>query len=124
MVGLFLMVSFKFPFQRFTSIRLLALHQVFGRAFKDDLAALVATFGTQVDDPVRRLDDLHIMFNDNDARSIGNQRVERLQQFVHIVEMQPRGRLVEDEQGGAFHLSFDKEIGQLHALCLAARERA
>ena len=63
------------------------------------------------------------MFDNDDAVAVGNQGVERLQELVHIVEMQARGRLIEDEERGLLHLSLDEEIGQLHALRLAARER-
>ena len=36
----------------------------FGGAFGDDLAAAIAAFGAEVDDPIRGLDDIQIVLND------------------------------------------------------------
>ena len=74
------------------------LHHLFGRADGHDLAALVAALGTQVDDPVGGLDDLQIMFDHHHRIALLDQRVEHLQQFAHVVEMQARRGLVEDVQ--------------------------
>jgi len=40
---------------------------LFGRSLGDDVTAFVATFGAQVNDPVGRLDDLGIVFDDDDS---------------------------------------------------------
>ncbi len=52
-----------------------------------------------------------------------DQRVEGRQQFVDVVEMQPRGGFVEEEQHVALHGVLGEERRELHALRLAARER-
>jgi len=48
------------------------------RAFGDNLAALHAAFGTHVDDPVRRFDDVEIMFDDHHAVALFDQAVKDL----------------------------------------------
>ena len=53
--------------------------------------------------------------------STGNQRVECVEQFLDVVEVQAGGRLVEDEQRG-HSLLLTEVIGQFDALVLAARK--
>ena len=50
------------------------------------------------------------------------QCVECGQQLVYVMEMQTRGRLVEDEHDPSAGIVLRKERGEFHALALAARE--
>jgi hypothetical protein len=90
----------------------------------------IATFRAEVDDPVGGSDDVQVVLDDQ-QRVPG---VEQLAQGAHqardVVEVQPGGRLVEQEQralarqrlarGGR---RLGQEAGQLQALRLAAAER-
>jgi len=77
----------------------LARRDVFGGAARDDMAAGVAAFGAEIDDPVRGLDDFEIVLDDEDRVAGLDQRVQYLEELAHIVEMQPGRRLVEDVEG-------------------------
>jgi hypothetical protein len=82
-------------------ITALLAHDVFGRAGGDDFAAAVAAFGAEVDDPVGGLDHIEIVLYHHDGISVLNEFVQDFQKLRHIVEMQPRGRLVEDIERAA-----------------------
>ena len=100
-------------------------HKVLRSAFEDHLSAIVSGFGTDVDDPVRRTDDIQVMFHDDHGVATGQEGVESLQEFLHIVEMKTGRRFVEDE-----HYPFlarllgvaveRQEIGELDSLALSA----
>jgi pSer/pThr/pTyr-binding forkhead associated (FHA) protein len=88
----------------------------------DDLAAAVAAFGAEVDDPVGGLDDFEIVLDHHHRVAVVDQLVQHFQQLAHVVEMQAGGRLVEDVEraaGGAAR----QFLRQLDALRLAARQR-
>ena len=68
------------------------------RARAQQFAAGVTAFGAEVDDPVGGTDHVEVVFDDNQRVAGGDQLAERAQQFAHIIEMQPRGRFVKQEQ--------------------------
>src|SRR2546425_8881969 len=67
-----------------------------GRALGDDLAAGLAALGTKVDHPVRGLDDVEVVLDDDNGVAGVDEAMEYLEEALDIREMQPRGRLVED----------------------------
>jgi hypothetical protein len=88
----------------------------------DDLAAAVAAFGAEIDDPVGGLDDVEIVLDHHHGVALLDQLVQHFQQLGDIVEMQAGGRFVEDVEraaGGA----LGQLLGELDALRLAARQR-
>ena len=74
----------------------LHLHHVLGRADRDDLPAAHAAVWPQVQDPVRRLDDVEIMLDHHDGVALVDKAVEHFEELAHILEMEAGGRLVED----------------------------
>ena len=46
-------------------------HKVLRSAFEDHLSAIVSGFGADVDDPVRRTDDIQVMFHDDHGVATG-----------------------------------------------------
>jgi hypothetical protein len=99
----------------------LDLGHVLGRAHGDDLAAAVAAFGTEVQQPVGGLHDVEVMLDDDHGVALVDQLVQHFQQLLGVLEVQAGGRLVEDVEraaGGA----LAELLGQLHALGLAARQ--
>ena len=72
-----------------------------GRPLADDLAAAVAALGSEVDDPVRGPDHVEVMLDDHHRVSGRDELPERGEEGRHVVEMQPGGGLVEEEQGTA-----------------------
>ena len=79
----------------------LHLDHVLGRAGGDDLAAAVAAFGAEVDDPVGGLDDVEIVLDDDDRVALVDQLVQHLEQLGDVVEVEAGGRLVEDVERAA-----------------------
>ena len=63
-----------------------------GRADRDDLAAIGASFRPKVDDPVGGADDVQIVLNDDDRRPRLEQPPEGGQEFLDVVEVKPGGR--------------------------------
>ena len=91
-------------FQIPPGVALLHLGHVLGRAFGDDAAAAVAAFGAEVQDPVGGLDHFQIVLDDDDGVACIRQFVQHLQQFRDVVEMQARGRFIQNVErasGGA-----------------------
>jgi hypothetical protein len=105
------------------------LHVV-GRAGAHHLAAGLAAFGAEVDDPVGGADHVEVVL-DHQQRMPGVQQLaQRAHQLGDVVEVQPGGGLVEQEQRarfwpppGAGPGGLGQEAGQLQALRLAAAER-
>ena len=69
---------------------------MFGRSFGDDFATAVTTFRTEIDHPVGAADHVQVVLDDQDASAVLDEAVESCQELGNIVEMQTRGRLVEN----------------------------
>ena len=95
---------------------------MFGRTFAEDGAATLTAFGAHVDDMVGLADDVEVMFDDDDGIATVYERVEHLHQDADVLEVEARGRLVEDVDGLA-RIAFREFGGQFHALALAAGKR-
>src|SRR5262245_25130976 len=93
-----------------------------GRADGHDLTAGVPALRAEVDDPVRRLDDVQVVFDHDDRVALRHEPLQHREQLADVLEVQAGRGLVQDVQrapGGAF-----LELGrQLDALRLTARER-
>ena len=107
----------------------------------DNLPALVAGVGAEVDDPIGGFHDLKVVLDDDDGVTGVHQALENSQQHAHIVEVQAGGRLVEEEErggrrgqrlvecgvrrgprcGGGYHC-FGEVADQFQALAFAAGE--
>ena len=96
-------------------------------ADRNDLTAAVAAFRAEVDQPVGRRHDIHVVLDDHQRVPGREQLAERAHQLGDVVEVQAGGRLVEQEQraaGGRFAAGgVGEEAGELQALGLAAGER-
>lgn len=74
----------------------LTRQNVFGRASGDDLAAPVAPVRSQVDQIIGILDDVDVVFDDDDGVSLFDKLVQGIQKLLDIGEMQSRGRFIQD----------------------------
>ena len=72
-------------------------HHLRRRALAHQLAAGVAAFGAQVEDPVGGADDVEVVLDHHQRVPRLEQLAERAQELGDVVEVQPRGRLVEQE---------------------------
>ncbi len=72
-----------------------------GRSHRDNFAAARPAFRTQIDDPIRRADDIEIVFDDQQAAAVFDDAFEGCQELGDVVEMQTRGGLVADVECSA-----------------------
>ena len=98
------------------------LDDFLGRPLGDDPPALCAAVRPQVDDPVGRLDHVEIVLDHDDRVPQCGEAVKHIEQLANVVEMQARGRLVQDIQRLARPL-LDQLASQLDPLRLAAGKR-
>ena len=108
--------------QRAPGVRRLAFHDLLRRAGRDQPAAGLAALGPEVDDPVGGADDVEVVLDDDQRVARVEQPPERAEQLRDVVEVQARGRLVEQEQRARCR-RLGQVTGELEALRLAARQR-
>ena len=82
-------------------------HHIFRRAGGDQLAAVVAVFGVEVDDPVGFGDEVQVVFDDDDAVAGIDQAVQHADEFFHVLHVQAYGGFVQHVEGvGRFAAAF------------------
>ena len=84
--------------QPLSGIGIVALHQLFGCASENDIAAGIAALGAEVDNPIGTFDKLGVMLDHQDGVAMLDQTVEGFHQLVDVMEMEASGRLVEEEE--------------------------
>src|SRR5690348_4086120 len=94
---------------------------IFGSARGDDPAAVRTALGTQVDDPIGRLDDIEVVLDHEHRVALVDQPVQDAQEETNILEMEARRGLIEDVERAA-GVAFGELRRQLHALGFPARE--
>src|SRR3546814_1873226 len=97
------------------------LRHLLRRPFRHDLPALVAAFRAQVDDPVGRLDDLQIVFDDDYRVALLDEGVEDFEELAHVLEVEAGGGLVEDVESLP-RRPARQFLGELDALGFAAAQ--
>ena len=97
------------------------------RPRKDHLAPGKAAFGTHFDYPVRRADDVEIVFNHDDGMAHDGEPVEDVDELCGVGEVKPRCGFVEYENLALLTAhgrhAFRNARGKLEALPFAAGER-
>ena len=68
-------------------VALLAGHHLFWRARTDEIATRSTTLGTEVDDIVGHLDDIHVMFDDDDGVAALDKRIEAGEETTDVMEV-------------------------------------
>src|SRR5207244_12128088 len=94
----------------------------FRRPWRDDAPSGLAAFRSDDEDPVRLLDHVELMLDDEDGIAQIHQAMQHVKQFAHIVEVQPRRGLVKNVEC-APGLPPRELARQLDALRLAAAPR-
>ena len=84
-----------------------------------DPAALFAALRPEINDPVRGLDDVQVVLDDNHRVAGVHKAVQHAQQLANVVEVQAGRRLVEDVHRPAGRLLY-QFASQLDTLRLAA----
>src|SRR5262249_7600238 len=70
----------------------------FGGPFRGPASAAVAGLGAQVHDTIRGLDHVEIVLDHDHGVAVLAQSMEHFEEHVDVVEVQARGRLVQDEE--------------------------
>jgi len=89
---------------------------------RNHLAAPVSSLGAKIDDIIGRLDDIQIVFDHNDGIAGIRQTLQHVDQLVHIRNVQPGCRFIENIDRSA-RGAAGKLGGKLHALSLTAGKR-
>src|SRR5208337_3721665 len=103
-------------------VRLGIARHLFGCAGGDDLAALVAAFRAEIDEPVRGLDDVEIVFDDQKRGARFQELAESGQQLGDIVKMESCGGFIKNVEDAAVFRAR-KVGGEFEALRFAAGKR-
>ena len=101
-------------------MRRLDLRQHLRRAAGDEVAALVAGAGAEVDDPVGVLDEVEVVLDEQDGVALVNQPVQDAEQRGAVLEGQAGGGFVQQVEGAPGGTAGQLR-GQLDALGLASR---
>ena len=107
--------------QKAPCVRGLAPCDFLGPAHGNDRPALLSRFRAEIDEPIGTLDDFHVVFDNNEAVAFVHEALEHAEQPGDIVEVQPRGGLVEDEQRARL-APFGEMCGELEALGFSPAE--
>ena len=87
----------------------------------DDVAAVFACVGAEVDDPVCAFDHVEVVFDDENGVAAVNEAVEDFDENADVVKVQSRGGFVEEVK--RFARGGSRQFGcEFDALCFAARE--
>src|SRR5687767_14452763 len=93
------------------------------KALANDLSARVAAFRAEVDEPVRRADDVEVVLDHDNRMARIEELAECAQQLRDVVEVEAGGRLVEEEELLRRVVGLGEMAGELQALRFAAGER-
>ena len=77
---------------------LISLHNILGRALSHDYAAAISAFRSHIDDPVGCFHHFKIMLDHNHRIALIDKLVEHFKELGHIVEMEPGGGLIQEDQ--------------------------
>ncbi len=107
-------------FQVLARERRLVRRHIFRRTGRDNLAAAVAAFRTEVNDPVSGFHDIEIVFDNDDCVAAIAEPVQDPEQILDFVVVQDGRRLFQDLVR-ASGIALRQFLGELDALRLAAR---
>ena len=80
-------------------MRLPALGDFFWRTCGDQHPSLIAPLWPQVDEVIRSLDDIHVVFDDDHGVAGIDEALEHGEQAFNVGQVQAGGWLVEDVEG-------------------------
>ncbi len=113
--------NFLFPGQILPGDRARLRDDVLHGACRDDLAAVDARAGADVDDVIRRAHRVLVVLDDKDGVAEVAQPAQRIEQLIVVTLVQADGRLVEDIEHA--HQARADLRGEADALAFAAGER-
>ena len=88
----------------------------FGWALGDELAAVCAGFGAEVEDPVGGFDDVEVVLDDEEGVAGIDEFLEDDEEVLDVGEVEAGGGLVEDEEfstgAGTGSASYGEELAE------------
>ena len=98
---------------------------LFGRPRRNQFATRIPGLGTEIDDPIGGLDDIKVVFDDEQGVSGIDEALKNLEEHLHVIKVQAGGGFVEQEESrfwseGLRVLKFREVADELEALALAA----
>ena len=109
-------------FQKLTGVALGAICNFVRGSGNQYFAAASASLRSEVDQMVGDLDDVEVMFNDNDSISAVGEFVQHFQQQSDVLEVQARRWFVEDVERAA-RIAFGEFRSQFDALAFTSGQR-
>lgn len=85
------------------------LDQILRGACKNELPAALASLRPDIDYPIRTLDHIHVMLDDENTVALCYQSVKGLEQFLDVMEVQAGSWLVKDEKGPALIVPLNQK---------------
>jgi hypothetical protein len=98
-----------------------APHHIFRSPLRHETASPLAPFRPEIDDVIRRLDNVEVVLDDHDRIAVIHELVQDVEQLVSVIEVQPGRWLVEDVKSAAGPAAREL-LGELHALRLATAQ--
>ena len=108
--------------QEVTRVRFFDLGDLFRRSDRNDMAAACAAFWPHVDQVIGHLDDVEVVFDDDDGVAFFDKTIERMNETGNVVRVEANGRFVENVDGASCS-DFAQFAAELNALGFAAAER-
>ena len=71
------------------------------RASDDDLSPGVAAFWAEINNVIRLADDLQVVFHYHYRISLIHQRLQDMQEFLDVCQVQPSGGFIEEVEGAS-----------------------
>src|SRR5262245_29518342 len=90
-----------------------AVEEPFEGTGVEDLAAVNAAAGTEIDEPVGARDEVRAVLDHHDAVAALHQAAKGVVEQVDVGQMEPRGGLVEEEEPLALRSRSIEEAGEL-----------
>src|SRR5262245_34903854 len=116
-------MSLSYPclFQYLSHLGPLGSRNLFRWSLRDDLAASIATFRSELDDPIGVLDHIEIWLDHGHGISRLYQSIQHIQQPLYIGEMKSGRRFIQNVHGASGR-TFRQFARELDSLCLATGE--
>ena len=107
--------------QRSCGMTIFHCEKLLSRTSKDEISSFIATFRSDVDDRICIGDDVEIMFDNYDTVPFLYKRIEDVEKFLNIREVETSCRLIEDIECLPCR-SFGEIESELDTLCLSSRK--
>ena len=107
--------------EEFRGVAFRFLGNLLGGTYGEYLSTVSTAFGTHIDDPVGKFDDIEVVLDDDNRVAAIHEFLEYVHQDADVLEVKARGGLVEDVECLA-RIFLRQFGGQFYALTLTSGE--